>query len=98
MITGKLLKTERAIQIYKKNKSKNLGEVLEEINIDTIPLNTLKEIIISKPCDPFLYDGYIINKEKLIKLNNLIGDKIVLNFEKYEFCLECSLIYDWNNK
>ena len=54
MSLGTLIKELRTINIYKKSKSKYLGDALEEINVDHIPLDKMKEIIVANPDDLFL--------------------------------------------
>ena len=91
---GKLLRVERTVNIYLITKSKYLGDPLEEINIDTISLESLKEIIPANDGDPLLYDGYILNKEQLDRLNFFLEKKIDPNFKRFEYYLECYGIYE----
>ena len=85
----KLLKKERTINIYKKTNNKYLGNPLKEINIDHIPFDILKSIIIPNSDDPFLYDGYPLNKDELTKLSTFLKEKIILDFELNDYALEC---------
>jgi hypothetical protein len=98
MLRGKLLKTEGTINVYKKTKSKSLGETVYEINIDSIPLNFLLETVIANPDDPLLYGGYVLSEEQIIKLNTYLQTPIIPNLKSLEYCLECYGIYDWKDK
>jgi hypothetical protein len=60
-----------------------------------IPLETLKTIVDSKDDDPSLFESYLLNQIQLDQINGLINDKIVPDFESYDYILECSGIYDW---
>jgi hypothetical protein len=66
---------------------------VKEIDID-IPFETLQIIIDSKDDDPSLFEGYLLNQIQLDQINGLINDKIVPDFESYDYILECSGIYD----
>ncbi len=89
MSLGKLIKELRTINIYKKTKSKYLEDALAEINVDHIPIDKMKEIIVANPDDPFLLDGYELNKEQIEKLNCYIEDKIFPDFKTKEYFFEC---------
>jgi len=53
-LKAKLLKVERTIGIY--NNGSDI--ILQEINVDAIPFNILKTIVIPNNDDPLLYDMY----------------------------------------
>jgi|JI10StandDraft_1071094.scaffolds.fasta_scaffold1029117_1 hypothetical protein len=91
---GKLLRTERAINVYKKTRSKHLGQTLMEVNIDKIPLDKLIEIIIANPDDPLLLNVYILKADEIKKLNEFLDNKIIPDFKLYAYYLECYGIYD----
>ncbi len=98
-LLNKLIKEERTINIYKKTDSDIIREsLLEEINIDIIPLETLKSIITPNPDDPLLFDGYPLEVEEFNKINALINNRITPNFELYDYVMECYGIYDWDKK
>ena len=87
----KLRSVERTINIY----SKDGDDPLEEINIDNIPFEKLREIIPPKEDDPLLYDGYSLEEKQIALINYYLQNKIVPDFEKYNYILECYGIYDW---
>ena len=91
---GKLLRVERTVNIYSVSKSKFLGDAVQEINIDHIPLKSLQEIITAHNDDPLLYDGYILNREQIAQLNEFIEKKITPDFKMFEYCLECYGMYE----
>jgi len=94
MSLGKLLRVERTINIYKKTKSKYLGNSVQEINIDLIPFDFLKEIIIANEDDPLLYNDYELSTEQIENLNTHLENKITPNFKTFEYFLECYGIYE----
>ena len=79
----------RTIGIFKITNTKYYEDAVEGINVDYIPLNTLKLIITPLEEDPFLYGGYILSEEQLIALNPFLKNKITPNFQLYEYILEC---------
>lgn len=94
MPLGKLIKTDRTINIYKKTKSRFKGESISEININSIPLDLLKATITPNDGDPFLYDGYPLTPDQLDELNTLIEPPIKPDHKKFDYILECYGIYD----
>lgn len=90
-LKNKLIRVERTVNIYNKKGS----DPLEEINIDTIPLNVLKEIVVPEEDDPLLYDGYDLDTKQLDKINKLIDGKIKPNHKLYNYILVCGGIYNW---
>jgi hypothetical protein len=89
-LEDKLLRVERTVAIYKQN-----NDLVEEINIDSVPLDTLVNIIPPKEGDPLLYDGYVLTPNQLEKLNIFINYKIRADFDLYFYVLECTGIYNW---
>lgn len=94
MSLGKLIREERTINIYKKTKSKYLSDAIEEISINHISLEDLKNIILPNENDSCLYDGYLLTPSQLDKLNVILKNQIIPNHEKFEYTLECYGIYD----
>jgi len=94
MSLGKLLRVERSINIYKRTKSKYLGDSIQEINIDFISFELLNKIIIANEEDPLLYDPYELNVEQIEKLNTYLENKINPDFKTFEYFLECYGIYE----
>ena len=90
-LNKRLLNVERSIAIYKRNVSDSPSEEIK-INID---IDVLKTIVSVKDDDPLIYDGYVLNKEQLTKINQYVNNKIVPNFEVYTYILEATGIYDW---
>ena len=91
----KLLRTERSIVFY--NNNDNDHEIAGEVNIDPISVDQLLTIVVPRDDDLELYYGYILSEEQLEKINELVVNKIVPNFETYYYVLECFGIYDWSN-
>ena len=98
MTKGKLIKTERTINIYKKTDSNVLEEPTKEINVDLIPFDILKQTVTANIDDTYLYDAYTLNEQQLTKLNSYLNDAIVPDFTAFEYYLECYGIYDWKEK
>jgi hypothetical protein len=98
MSSGKLIQELRTICVYKKTKSKYLGDTIEEINIDHIPFDKIKEAVIAKPDDPFLLNVYELNQEQIEKFNIYLGYKIQPDFTANEYFLECYAISKKNKK
>jgi hypothetical protein len=90
----KLLKTERSINSYH-IQSKN---VAEEYNIDEIPIEILFQIVEPNADDPLLYEGQVLSREQFEKINDILAEKIIPDFNLYYYVLECSGIYDWDMK
>jgi len=93
-LIDKLIRVERSIGIYHKYN----GEQLEEVNIDTIPIDILKTVIIAENDDPLLYSIYPLSQEQVTQLNTFLISKITPDFELYNYELECYGIYDWDKK
>lgn len=93
-MAAKLLRVERTINIY--NKADNT--FLKEINVDIIPFNILKTIVMPKNDDPLHYDGYALSLNQIEEINKFLKEKIIPNFSDFFYVLECSGIYDWGNK
>jgi hypothetical protein len=98
MTKGKLIKTERTINIYKKSNSNVLEEPTIEINIDSIPLDILQQTVTANTDDPYLYDAYNLNEQQLTKLNSYLNNAIVPDLNAFEYYLECYGIYDWKEE
>jgi hypothetical protein len=98
MIKRKLLRTERTINVYQKNPSPHIENPIDEINIDVIPLEKIKIIVVAKPDDPLLYDGYELNMDQINNLNKYLEKPIIYDFNRFEYFLECYGIYDANSE
>lgn len=88
---NKLVRVERSVNVYYKSSKEPSGE----INIDIIPFDKLINFVTPKEDDPLLYDGYQLDEKQLNEINKFIDNKIVVDFKKYYYYLECSGIYDW---
>jgi len=89
-----LLRIERTICIYS-----NTDDLFpKEINVDSIPFDILKTIVIPKDDDPLLYDGYVLTLNQIEEINKYLKQKIFPNFSEFSYILECAGIYDWENK
>jgi hypothetical protein len=89
---NKLISIERTINVYNNEGD----ELIEEHNIDEIPFEQLKAIVVPKEDDPLLYDGYVLTEDQLKALNNIMKDnKIMPDYTTCFYVLECSGMYDW---
>ncbi len=88
-----LLRTERIVKYYNNFNE----EIVGEYNIDEIPVEALLNIVIPKPDDPLLYDGRILSREQFEKINDILTEKIIPDFNLYYYVLECSGVYDWDS-
>lgn len=94
MSLGKLIKELRTISVYKKTKSKYQGDTVEEINVDHIPFDKIKETVVANPDDPFLLNVYELNQAQIEKLNIYLDQKIDPDFTVNEYLLECYGVYE----
>ncbi|HEX2847206.1 MAG TPA: hypothetical protein VHN59_11705 [Chitinophagaceae bacterium] len=83
-----LPKVERWIGVRNKRNRK----VLQEINVDVIPFEKLKEVVTPEKDDPLLYDGYVLDAKQIDQLNFFIEEKVVPDFSKCEYMLECASV------
>ncbi|MCG2618199.1 hypothetical protein LZZ85_28120 [Terrimonas sp. NA20] len=83
-----LPKVERWIETYDKGSR----DSIHEINVDIIPFEKLKEIVPPKSDDPLLYDGYILDANQIEQLNFFIEQKILPDFSKYYYVLDCASV------
>jgi hypothetical protein len=91
----KLLRTEQNVYVYHK-KSKRSDEAVQEINIDIIPTNVLKKIVVPRKDDPELFEGYGLDKKQLDTINAYINNEIVVNLKLYNYVLVREGIYEWD--
>jgi hypothetical protein len=91
----KLVRVERTINVYDNN---NDDELLKEINIDFIPFDELKSIVIPIEDDPLLYLGYRLNNDQIMRLNSYLLEKITPDFSQFTYILVPGGIYDWDKK
>lgn len=94
MSLGKLIRTERAIYVYKKTKTKAYQKEIQELNVDNIPLDVLKTIVTPKDDDPLLYHGYTLSQVELNKLNVILEINIDPDHDKFDYVLECYGVYE----
>ena len=85
-----LLRIERTIAKYKNSDE----HIVDEFNIDIIPLNNLLEIVTPKEDDPLLYDGYVLSEFQFEQINSLLEVKITPDFRLFYYVLECAEIYE----
>ena len=90
-IQDKLVRVERTINIYHKNGE----DPLEEIDIENLPFEILKQIIIPNVDDPLLYDGYELNEIQFAKISPYLKVKISPNFKIFNYILVTGGIYNW---
>ena len=86
-----MIRVERTKAVYKKQDD----ESFEEINIDAIPFETIKNIVTPKSDDPLLYDGYSLNKNQIQTWNTFLNKKIEYDLELNSYILLCTGLYDW---
>jgi hypothetical protein len=91
-LLDKLMRVERTINVYRNEDE----ELLQEINVDSIPFEKLKEIVSPVNEDSLMYDGYDLNKEQLNMINSYLADEINPDFNLYSYILVCGGIYDWD--
>ena len=80
---------QRTFGIYERTDSIYLGDPVETVEINHIPLDKLKSIISGNKDDPFLYDGYILLMAEIDQLNEFLEERIFPDFELYEYVMEC---------
>ena len=90
-LLDKLERVERKINIYD-IKTENL---VSEVNIDFIPLERLKSVVIPIEGDVQLYRPYELNTKQLEELNKDLAGLIKADFGMYYYVLECDAIYNW---
>jgi hypothetical protein len=90
---SKLIRIERYISYY--HITGDDEKMIAEIDINIIPLESLLTIVTAKDDDPHLYSIYHLNQTQLDQINNLLPKKIVFDFSKYEYHLECGGIYEY---
>jgi hypothetical protein len=89
-LENKLVKVERAINVY----DKETEDITEEYGIE-ITLEALTQIITPKKDDPLMFDGYVLNEDELNKLNSYMNKKIKPDFKCYYYVLESYGVYNW---
>ena len=87
-LKSRLLRVERTITWYTQN-----NELIDEINIDVVPFETLTVIVTPKQDDPILYDGYVLTEQQLDSLNCFFDNRIEVDMNSFFFVLECTGIY-----
>lgn len=90
-LKDKLIKIERTINVY----AKDGDEPIEEVNIDIVPFEILKEIVPPTKEDPLLYDGYGLDEKQMNLINSYLQNRILADFKAYNYILVCGAIYDW---
>jgi hypothetical protein len=85
-----LLSIKRSIATY----SLANETILEEVNIDFVPIDKLLTIVSPRTDDPLLYEGYILTEKQIEYINALLLEKIMPNFEIYYYVLECEGVYE----
>ncbi|HSZ33192.1 MAG TPA: hypothetical protein VK772_07765 [Puia sp.] len=89
-----LLKTERSVAFYTIHDEQIVGKY----DIDEIPDEKLFTIVIPPVDDPLLCDGYPLNRVQFKKINDILKEKIIPDFNLYYYVLESTGIYDWDMK
>lgn len=79
------MEMQRYISAFDKESEK----MIQEINIDFIPFQALKEIFNPKDDDPLMYDPYSINRNESILLNQYMNPHVGFDFDKYIYQLDC---------
>jgi len=92
-LSDKLLRVDRTVYIYRNGE----GDAFQEVNINVIPFETLKEIVPPDKDDPLLYDGYDLTIDQLNKINAYLLEKIEPDFNSYSYILVFGGIYNWDN-
>ena len=79
------MEVTRLISVFDK-RTENL---LEEINVDHISLEILQNIFKPEIDDPFMIKVYPITAKELKILNDSLNPKIIYNFDKNIYQLDC---------
>lgn len=87
----KIVEIERSVNIYRLSNDERVEEIIIHL-----PLDTLKEIVPYKEEDPSLYEPYLLTMEQLTKINELLEQKIIPDFNQFFYVLEAAGIYDWS--
>ena len=93
-LSDKLLRVERTVNVYRNEND----ELLQEVNVDVIPFETLKEIVPPDKDDPEMFEGYRLTADQLNKINTYLIEEIVPDFNLYVYILFCAGIYREDNK
>jgi hypothetical protein len=87
----KLVRVEYIINVYKKN----IEEPIQEIQLNNITIDKIKQIVTLSQDDPLMYDGYELNATQLNELSNVSAIKIIPDFVMNSYVLESVGIYNW---
>ncbi|HEY0612750.1 MAG TPA: hypothetical protein VGD35_23900 [Chitinophaga sp.] len=79
------MKVERLISIF----NRQTEELVEEINVDYIPLDTLKVIFGPREDDPLMLDPYQIDEKTMNTLSRYLKSRIEFDFKKFIYQLDC---------
>ena len=93
-LSDKLLRVDRTVYIYRNGE----GDAFQEVNINVIPFETLKEIVPPDKDDPEMFEGYRLTADQLNKINTYLIEEIVPDFNLYVYILFCAGIYREDNK
>ena len=79
------MKIERLLTVF----DKKTDRLKEEINIDYVDVNKLKEIFNPSIDDPLMYMVYEVTEGLIPKISELITDKVVFDLQNYLYYVEC---------
>lgn len=77
------MKIQRQISWY----NRNTGDLTGEINVDHIPLTSLKKLFVPLPKDPLLYNPYEIRHYQAKRLASLV--RLDFDLATFSYYLEC---------
>ena len=87
----KLLSIERSIGIFNLSLEKRIEEIVLNVSVDQ-----LKEIVKANDDDEDIYyDSYQLNEVQVSELNKYAARKVIPDFKKHLYLLQCFGEYDW---
>lgn len=92
-----MIPVTRSIECFTKY-NEELGTFVGKYDISEIPLRKQKKIVLAKEDDIFLYNIYDLNEDQLIEINTLLRQPINYSFNKFDYCLACSVIDGYYEK
>jgi hypothetical protein len=83
------IRIEREIVSYDNETEEQVGY----FNIDLIPFEKIKSIVVPEEDDPKLFNGYLLTNEQVMAFNKELGGIINIDFKNHYYVLECTGIY-----
>lgn len=83
------MKVYRTLTIQMKGDDLSKDDLIIEEVILNISVNEIEKIVKAKDFDPKYYDPYLLNEEQFFLISSYAGKKIVSDFEKNYYILDC---------